>query len=160
MTSFRLHDEQTVNGLRKIAWASVFRLIFLLKSQSSPIFYSNSMTPYVHDSMSMTPCPCLHIHVFPVHVSMSPHFHVSCLCLLFPCLHVSGIPQTENDNFCLFAANGKWEMANFSLYAANGNGKRKFVFLGGRIIYGNRRLLFQQTCPHMALRYRYMLKWK
>jgi hypothetical protein len=24
--NFRLHDEQTVNGLRKIAWASVFRL--------------------------------------------------------------------------------------------------------------------------------------
>jgi hypothetical protein len=26
MTNFRLHDEQTVNGLRKIAWASVFLL--------------------------------------------------------------------------------------------------------------------------------------
>ncbi len=24
--NFRLHDEQTVNGLRKIVWASVFRL--------------------------------------------------------------------------------------------------------------------------------------
>jgi hypothetical protein len=25
-TNFNLHDEQTVNGLRKIAWASIFRL--------------------------------------------------------------------------------------------------------------------------------------
>jgi hypothetical protein len=26
--NFRLHDEQTVNGLRRIAWASVFRFSF------------------------------------------------------------------------------------------------------------------------------------
>jgi hypothetical protein len=29
----------------------------------------------------------------------------------------------------------------------NGNGKQKFVFLGRQMINGNRRLLFQQTCP-------------
>jgi hypothetical protein len=26
MTNFRFHDEQTVNGLMKIAWASIFQL--------------------------------------------------------------------------------------------------------------------------------------
>jgi hypothetical protein len=31
-TSF-FHDEQTVNGLRNITWASVFRLIFFMKHQ-------------------------------------------------------------------------------------------------------------------------------
>ncbi len=31
LTNFHLHDEQTVNGLRKIAWASVFH--FCLKRQ-------------------------------------------------------------------------------------------------------------------------------
>ncbi len=37
-TNFRLHDEQTVNGLRKIAWSSVLRLV------------------------PMSPCPpCLHV---------------------------------------------------------------------------------------------------
>jgi hypothetical protein len=29
-TNFRLHNEQLVNGLRKIAWASVFCLIFFV----------------------------------------------------------------------------------------------------------------------------------
>jgi hypothetical protein len=28
MTNFRLHNEQTGNGLGKIAWASVFRFLF------------------------------------------------------------------------------------------------------------------------------------
>jgi hypothetical protein len=31
MANFYLHDELRVNGLRKIAWASVFRLIFFVK---------------------------------------------------------------------------------------------------------------------------------
>jgi hypothetical protein len=71
-TNFRLYDEQAVNGLRKIAWASVF-------------------------------------HCYK----------------------------------------RKTEAAIFGLFAANGNGKRKFVFLGRQTINGNRRLLFQQTCPSM-----------
>ncbi len=29
--------------------------------------------------------------------------------------------------------------------------KRKFVFLGGQTINSNRRLLFQQMCPSMAM---------
>jgi hypothetical protein len=28
MTNFRLHDEQMINGLRKIAWASIFHFTF------------------------------------------------------------------------------------------------------------------------------------
>lgn len=41
---------------------------------------------------------------------------------------------TENDNFNLFAANGK----------------REFVFLCHQTINGNRHSLFQQTCPYMT----------
>jgi hypothetical protein len=37
-TNLCLLDEQTINGLRKIAWASIFYLIFFLKHQNSPIF--------------------------------------------------------------------------------------------------------------------------
>jgi hypothetical protein len=49
-----------------------------------------------------------------------------------PCLHVSGIPQTENKhnkngNFRLFSANGKQKLP---FVAASGNGKRTFVLLG------------------------------
>jgi hypothetical protein len=40
---------------------------------------------------------------------------------------------TENSNFRLFAANGKW----------------KFVFLCWQKINGNQHLLFQQMCPSM-----------
>ncbi len=41
----------------------------------------------------------------------------------------------------------KTKTANFRLFFANR--KRKFVFLGRQTINGNRRLLFQQTCPSM-----------
>jgi hypothetical protein len=71
-----------------------------------------------------------------------------------PCIHVSGILQTEN------GTDGKWQLlflcckpyietANVRLFAANGNGKRKFVTLGQHTINGNQRLLFKQTCPSM-----------
>jgi hypothetical protein len=52
---------------------------------------------------------------------------------------------TGNDNFLLFAANGKTETANFRLFATKGNGKRKFVFIGQQTINSNRRLLLQQV---------------
>jgi hypothetical protein len=137
MTNSRFH-EQTLNGLRSIAWVSV------------------SMSPcpclHVHVSMSMAPCPCLHIHVS---MSMSPclrvHvygdalislcFRVSCLCLhvsMSPslCLHVHvGKRETElmengNFRFCMLQTeNGN---ANFRLFSLNGNGKRKVFFLVGK----------------------------
>ncbi len=65
-------NEQTVNGLRKVAWTSVFRLM--------------SLCPYLYVHVSMSLSPCLRVHVF-------------------------------------------------------------HVFLGGQTMNGNRRLLFQQTCP-------------
>jgi hypothetical protein len=41
--------------------------------------------------------------------------------------------MTENGNFCLFAANGKTEMANLRFFAAtNGNGKRSLFSLVGK----------------------------
>jgi hypothetical protein len=67
MTNFCFHDEHTVNGLGKIAWASVIRLM----------------------------SPCLHVHVsmsLCLHFSMFPWLHV-CVCMfpllsMSPCLHV------------------------------------------------------------------------
>jgi hypothetical protein len=56
----------------------------------------------------------------------------------------------KNGNFHWFVCcKQKKEMANSCLFAANGNGKRKFVFLSRQTINGNRRLVFQQTCPSM-----------
>ncbi len=45
------------------------------------------------------------------------------------------------------------ETANFRLFAANGKRKQKFVSFGRQMINGNRRLLFQQTCPSMMYMY-------
>jgi hypothetical protein len=53
----------------------------------------------------------------------------------------------ENDNFNLFAADGKrWWQTSVCLFAAKGKGKRKFVFLGRQTINGSRLWLFQQRC--------------
>ncbi len=79
-TNFRLHDEQTVNGLMKITWASIFRLM-------SPCLYV-SMSPCLHASMSMSSCLCLHVYV-----TMSPMSSFS-----MSDLHVSRIPQTEKQS--------------------------------------------------------------
>jgi hypothetical protein len=59
-----VHDEQTVNRIRKIAWASIFHL----------------MSPCLRVHASMSSCACLRVHV-----SMSPFFHVS----MSRCIHVS-----------------------------------------------------------------------
>jgi hypothetical protein len=88
---------------------------------------SMTMSPRLHVSCLISPCPCL----------MSPCFHVSIS--LSPCLYVSMLPEfckwktkhTKNENFLLFPTNGK----------------RKFVFLGQQTLNGNWQLLFQQTCP-------------
>jgi hypothetical protein len=52
----------------------------------------------------------------------------------------------ENDSFSLFSAKPKLPF----VYCKR-NGKRMFVFLGRQTINGNRRLLFQQTCPSMPI---------
>ncbi len=61
---------------------------------------------------------------------------------------------TENENngkqqFPFVSCKQKTETANFSFFTANGKRKWNFVFLGRQTINGNRRLLFQQTCPSM-----------
>jgi hypothetical protein len=125
--------------------------------------------------MSMPPCPCLHVHVsmspcinfsmfqcLHVYVSMLPCLHLNfsmspCLhVFMSPCHNVLMFPQTENVTsgkrqlpfvFC----KRKTETANLRFVAANVNGKQKFVFLGRQTINGNRRLLFQITCPSMLV---------
>jgi hypothetical protein len=51
-----------------------------------------------------------------------------------PCLHVSGIPQTENgtnrkQEISFVFCNWKTGAAKFHLFAAIGNGKQTYVFL-------------------------------
>ncbi len=91
MTNFCLHNEQTVNGLCKIARASVFRLM-------SPC--PCSMSPCLRVSMS----PCLHVSMYPclnLHVSVCPEFLKRKMEL------------TEKGNFRLFSANGKRNQQSF-----------------------------------------------
>ncbi len=138
-TSVCTIDRPMVNGLRKIAWASVFRLM-------SPV--SMSLFPCLHFS-----CPCFHVYVsilpcLCLYFPMSPFLHV----YMSPCLwlHVSGIQfrkrkrnwrktqlpfvcckrKMEMANFRLFAANGKWKRQTSVclLQTENGNGKLSFVY--------------------------------
>ncbi len=98
-----LHDEQMVNGLRKIAWASVFRFPFDVSMSPYPcLHFLVSMSPFLH--ISILPCQCLH-------VSMSSS----------PCLHVSGILQMENrtsgkQQLPFLLCKRKTERANFLLF--------------------------------------------
>ncbi len=129
------------------------------------MFMSFCQCLHVHVFTSIFPCPCLRVHVSVLmslcprlHVSIPPcsrsHVHVS----IIPCLHVSGISQTEKETngkrqlpfvFC----KRKSETSNFRLFAANGNVKRKFVFLGSTKDKRYQRLLFQPTYPSMCVRY-------
>jgi hypothetical protein len=68
--------------------------------------------------------------------------------LLFSIFHLERQHINININIKIYTHTLKTELKeedNISLFAANG--KRKFVFLGRQMINGNRRLLFQQTCP-------------
>ncbi len=115
-TNFCFHDEQTVNGLRKITWTSVFRLMSscLHPCMSLCVFLHVSISPFLHVSISpclllhvsMSPSPCLHVFMYPcLHVSMSLslHFHVS----MFPEFCKRQMELTKNGNLRLFAGNGK-----------------------------------------------------
>jgi hypothetical protein len=120
MTNFYLHDKQTVNGLKKIAWA----FLFYLMSPYSCLHVHVSMSPclHVYVSLSMSPVsmsPCLHFSMFPSLMSMSPYFHVSIS--MSPSFHVSGIPQTENET------NGKWQLP-FVCCKWKSNGKLQFFY--------------------------------
>ncbi len=119
---------------------------------------------HVHVSMlhvhAVSPC-CMSMLLSKLHVlaecilCISMHKGGLCFCFpldvfISPCLHVSGIPQTDN------GTNGKRQLlfflreretANLRLFAANGNGEQTLVFLGRQTINGNRRLLLQQMCP-------------
>jgi hypothetical protein len=103
MTNLLLHDKQTVIGLRKIAWASVFCFsldFFFIKHQNSM-----PMSPSLYVSISL----CFQVSMFlGLYVSMSPP----------PCLHVPEFGKRKTE----ITANG-----NFCFFAANGNGKQKFV---------------------------------
>ncbi len=114
---------------------------------------SVSPCPCFH-AMSPSPCQCLHVHVSMsmslfLHVAM-PHVYVS----MFPCLRlhvfVSMSPcfrnsSTEN------RTNGTATSRNafVSLLQTKTENKSFFSFCR-QTINGNRRFLFQQTCPSMV----------
>ncbi len=107
MTKFYLYDEQTINELKKNAWASIS--VFCLKR----------LYLYIH----------IYVYVYVhVYVYLYKYYIVSQKAKL-----------VENNNFCLFAANGKR------------NRKWKFAFLGLQTINGNQHLLCQQTCPSLHI---------
>ncbi len=55
---------------------------------------------------------------------------------------------------CMYKGKQKWQTSVW--FAENGNEKQNFVFLGQQTINGNRRLLFQQTCPSMYTSHMYI----
>ncbi len=59
-TNFRLHDEQTVNGLRKIAWGFVFRL----KPQEIFVYIHTYIYIYMHI--------CIYIYVLYICIYVYP----------------------------------------------------------------------------------------
>jgi hypothetical protein len=120
-TIFRFHDEQTVNELTKIAWASVSCLERQHIYVYTYTYFFNDPEPY----SEKMPVPQ-------------------------PWYNIRKTELTEKRNFRFFCKR-KTETANLRLFAANGMEKRTFVFLGQRTINGNRRLLFQQTCPSMTI---------
>ncbi len=102
MTNFCWHDKQKVNGLRKVAWASVWRLHV-------------SIFPCLHVFLFL----CLCLHVSSLHVSMSPG----------PCFLNSNNKKWNQRKMATSVCLLQTGPANFRLFAANGNRKRKFIFL-------------------------------
>jgi hypothetical protein len=81
MSNFHLHDEQTVNILRKITWASVFRFLF-------------ETTAYIF----------IYMYIYDLYIYVYIYLYIFLYMLLFSvCLL-----QTENENdtlpfvFCLW----------------------------------------------------------
>ncbi len=106
MTNFRLHDEQTVNGLRKIAWGS-FSL------------WNGSIYIYKY-------CRYIYINVY---VALLIYIHIWKMTTFICLLHIRNRNDTLPFIFC-------WR-------------KMEVCFPWMATINGNRRLLFQQTCPSM-----------
>ncbi len=141
MTNFCLHDEQTVNELRKIAWASVFGFSFERQ-------YVYGMCVGVWGGVCV--CVCIYIHIYVhiyIYIYMCTYVYSRYILKLLFLFSVCS-KQTEI-SVCLLQM--KNATANFSLFAANGNGKQNFVFLGQQTINGNRQLLFQQSWQCMLL---------
>jgi hypothetical protein len=94
MTNLCLQDKQIINGLRKMVWASIYRLI-LSPCSCLRVHVSMFMFPCVHVLVSMS--PSLHVSMSHVYVSVFP-------CSYFPFIRIL---ITENGNFHLNSTNGK-----------------------------------------------------
>jgi hypothetical protein len=113
--NFRLHDEQTVDGFKKLP-KLLFPLDFFIKLQNYPI------------SMSLSECARPRCHVLGFVAMCLSMFPYAC-----PCFPVPGIPEihfrghpTANAKRNLRSKNG-----NFGLLTADGNGSL-FSFVGNK----------------------------
>ncbi len=159
MTNFFLLDEQTVNGLRKIFWASLFCFLFEMATYTyiTVIYTYIYLVPFSVCSKQLKVAVFRQFH-FPYTYNITTTALVYTVYNLLPFqyiyIHVYIYIYMENRtnrkrNFPFVCCKWKTETANFCLFAAYG--RRKFVFLGQQTINSNRRLLFQQTCPSMPL---------
>ncbi len=75
MTNFRLHDEQRVNGLRKITWASIFRFPFEKAAYAIYIYiYTKVGTRYFF----LSPLPLVRFLEIVVPLRAGPLFSKLC----------------------------------------------------------------------------------
>jgi hypothetical protein len=97
MTNFCLHDGQTVNRLRKITWASIFRFLFETVAYKYNYKYKyKSKNKYIYTHTHTHKCAHTHTH--------------------------TTTELTENGNFRLFAVNGKQQTSLCLLQRETENG--------------------------------------
>ncbi len=98
MTNFQLHDEQTVNGLAKIAWASVF----CLKQQHIHIF----IDIYLDIDID------IYIYIYGY---IDIYIYICKYCHFNKYLNTRKTELTEKTSVCLL----RMETENFRLFSAN-----------------------------------------
>jgi hypothetical protein len=99
-----LHIEQTVNKLRKIAWASVFRL----KRQHIYVRYCIYVYMYICTCVYVYMRICVYVFVY-TYVYVYMNVYNVCICKHVYVYIIRKTELTGNGNFRLFAANGKWK---------------------------------------------------
>ncbi len=128
MTNLHLHDEQMVNRLRKIAWASVFRL----KWQH---IYLVPFSRYIYGSLP-----------FPFSIYIYTVYSIYIETKAYICTQKKKL--MGNGNFRWIAANRKqkWH-TSVSLLQMETENSNSFCLV--QTINGNQRLLFQQTHAYL-----------
>ncbi len=179
MTNFRLHDEQTVNGLRKIAY-TYSTYIFTYSSSVFRVYVCYESAAYIYIYMYIFVLRRAFVFYFICTVSGCDGGNQTRIIAVHACrgafsplsygrqLHIYvytcfwfNIYTRKKENranekqqvLFVFCKHKKETGANFRLFAANRNKKLKFFVLGRQMIYGNQLLPFHQTCLPMCILY-------